>query len=282
MGPRSGFDRVVGRIDGRVEFDTIGQTCQRAPGLPSGRFCFAPPPFDLRDRGYTWPVDTKAVRVLERETFRGRPVIWLQGLVNGRPTPPEADGDRIGLDAFTHRPVAKRTFARGRLWYQEVYSVLRELPGKSVSFVVPDGGTDRNSFPPSHNAVTHAARANLRAARVALGDVPLWLGPRFNGHSLRSVEVGTEGAQASSGTMLGRGKFVRFNYGTVTLQEFGREKPFGFVHGPRPGGIVLDGRAMLSRGGLLVIAEPVGRMPPIDRVAALALAKAMRPVPGAP
>src|SRR4029453_18212699 len=42
---RSGFDRVVGRVDRRVQFDTVGQTC-KGPDVP-GRFCLPPPPFVL-------------------------------------------------------------------------------------------------------------------------------------------------------------------------------------------------------------------------------------------
>jgi hypothetical protein len=61
------------------------------------------------------------------------------------------------------------------------------------------------------------------------------------------------------------------------LQEFGRVKPLGFVRGPRRGRILVGDNIMLSRDGLLVIAEvqPL----PIGTTAALALAKALRPVP---
>jgi hypothetical protein len=275
---RSGFDRVVGRVDGRVEFDTVGQTCQGAPDSPR-RFCLPPPPFTLRNMHYRWPVDSKSVRVVGRGTFRGHRVIWLEGLVNGRPHSLKDGGERVALDVLTHRPVTKRTFVHGRLWYQEVYSVMRDLPASRVSFVVPDGGAAHNSFPPFSSLTTHAAKTNLRAARAALGAVPFWLGPRFHGHSFRSVRVGTDTSKAPNGEVLRRAKFVLFDYGTVRLREYGREKPSGFLHGPRPGEIVVDGRAMLTRDGLFVIAEPFGRVPPIKRAAALVLAKALRPVP---
>ena len=54
-------------------------------------------------------------------------------------------------------------------------------------------------------------------------------------------------------------------------------KPSGFLHGPRAGRILVDYNIMLSRDGLLVIGElqPL----PISTSAALALAKALRPVP---
>jgi hypothetical protein len=274
---RSGFDRVVGRVNGRVEFDTVGQTCQGASDSPR-RFCLPPPPFILRNMHYRWPVDPKSVRVVARGTFRGHRVIWLEGLVNGRPHSLKDGGERVALDVLTHRPVAKRTFVQGRLWYEEVYSVTSDLPASSVAFVVPDSGAaDGHSFPPSPQLTVHAAKTNLRAARAALGAVPLWLGPRFQGRSLRSVRVGTETSKAPNGAVLRRVRFVLLDYGAVRLREYGREKPYGFVHGPRPGEMVVDGSALLSRDGLLVIA---GRVPPIDRGAALALAKALRPVPG--
>jgi hypothetical protein len=273
---RSGFDRVVGRVDRRVQFDTVGQTC-KGPDVP-GRFCLPPPPFVLENMHYRWPIDRKAVRVVGRGAFRGHNVIWLEGLVNGKPSPPSIGADRVALDSVTHRPLAKRTFIRGRLLYEELYSLQSDLPGKRVSFVVPDGGAARNSFPPAPNSLSRSRTAMLAAARSALGPTALWLGETYRGHRLRSVEVGTEVAKAPNGSILQRAKFVRFNYGSIRLQEFGRVKPLGFVGGPRPGRILVGDNIMLSRDGLLVLAElqPL----PIDTTRALKLAKALRPVPG--
>jgi hypothetical protein len=273
---RSGFDRVVGRVDGRVQFDTVGQTCQ-GPDV-SGRFCLPPPPFVLENMHYRWPIDRKTVRVVGRGAFRGHDVIWLESLVNGKPSPRGTGGDRVALDSVTHRPLVKRTFIRGRLFYEELYSLLSDLPGKRVSFVVPDSGAARNSFPPLPNSPSSSRRATLAAAGRALGPAALWLGESHRGHRLRSVEVGTQVAEAPNGSILQRAKFVRFNYGGIRLQEFGRVKPLGFVGGPRPGRILVGDNIMLSRDGLLVIGElqPL----PIDTTAALALAKALRPVPG--
>lgn len=265
-----------GASTGRVQFDTVGQTCQ-GPDAP-GRFCLPPPPFVLDNMHYRWPIDRKAVRVVGRGTFRGHDVIWLEGLVNGKPSPPSIHADRVALDSVTHRPLAKRTFIHGRLWYEEAYSLLSDLPGKRVSFVVPDGGASRNSFPPAPNSRSSSRKATPAAARSVLGPAALWLGETYRGHRLRSVEVGTEIAGAPNGSVLQRAKFVRFNYGSIRLQEYGRVKPAGFVSGPRPGRILVGDNIMLSRNGLLVIAgvQPL----PIDTTAALALAKALRPVPG--
>jgi hypothetical protein len=54
-------------------------------------------------------------------------------------------------------------------------------------------------------------------------------------------------------------------------------KPFRFLEGPRPGRILVGDNVMLSRDGLLVIAEV--QSSPIGTAAALALAKALRLVP---
>ena len=273
---RTGFDRVVGRVDGRVQFDTVGQTCQ-GPDVPR-RFCFPPPPFVLKNMNYRWPIDRKAVRVVGRGTYRGRDVIWLEALVSGKASPPNVGGDRVALDSVTHRPLAKRSVARGRVFYEEAYSLLSDLPGKSVSFVVPDGGAARNSFPPGPSLRLSSRKATLDAARRAVGPAALWLGESYRGHPLRSVEVVTEVAEALNGSVLRRAKFVRFNYGKIRLEEFGRVKPFGFLAGPRPGRMLVGDDIMLSRDGLLIIADvqPL----PIETKAALALAKALRPVPG--
>ena len=273
---RSGFDRVVGRVDGRVLFDTVGQTCQ-GPDVP-GRFCFPPPPFVLQNMHYRWPIDRKAVRVVGRGTFRGHDVIWLEALVSGKPSPPGTGGDRVALDSVTHRPLVKRSVARGRVFYEEHYSLLSDLHGKTVSFVVADGGAARNSFPPFLNSPSSSRKATLAAAQRALGRAALWLGESHRGQRLRSVEVGTEVAKAPNGSALQRARFVRFDYGSIRLQEFGRVKPLGFVGGPRPGRIVVGDSIMLSRDGLLVIADlqPL----PIDTTAALTLAKALRPISG--
>jgi hypothetical protein len=233
---KSGLDRVVGRIDGRIEFDTVGQTCQAISASP-GRFCFPPTPFDLQNMHYRLPADPKYVRVVGRGSFRGHEVIWLEGLVNGHQSPASSGFDRVALDVATHRPVAKRNFARGRLFYAERYSVLGDLPGKSVSFVVPNGGAPQRSFPPFPNSAEHAAKGDLRKARVALGQVvPLWLGPRFNGHPVRAVEIGTEDAVAPNGTC----SLARSSYGSTTAPSGCRSMAAtghsASATGPGPGG----------------------------------------------
>ena len=276
---KSGLDRVVGRVAGRVEFDVVGQTCQGSSSFPH-RFCLPPPPFVLRNMHYRLPVDRKAVRVVGKGTYRGHEIVWLESLVNGRPDPRAAGYDRVAVDVTTHRPVARRSFAKGRAFYEEAYSVLGDLPAKDMTFVVPDGGAARNSFPPFPSGTSHSRGAGLQRARVALGIVPLWLGPRFAGHALKSVAIGSDDAIAPNGIdQLRRAPFVRFDYGAFSVREYGRVRPFGFVDGPARGRIVVGDNLELSRDGLLVIAEFPGRSQPFERSAVLEFANALRPVP---
>jgi hypothetical protein len=266
---KSGLERAVFSIDGRVLGDTVGQACQ-----PKPRFCFPPPPpFELARYGLKWPVDERRFRVLGSGTFHGRNVIWVRSLMTNIGA---NRGDRFAYDVRTHELVGKRSVVRGRLFSDEIYTRLPDLPASSFSFVVPEGGGALHSFPPEPQPDTQSHSSSVAATRNALETVPLWLGPRFQGERLQSIEVGTEAMKARNGARLRPARFVRFDYGTVQLQEFGRERPFWYEQDPRPGRIVLDGRAALTRHGLLVIVQ---RDSPMTRAAALAVAKALRPVP---
>jgi hypothetical protein len=270
---KSGLDRVVGRIAGRVQYDTVGQTCDRAVGI-----CFFPTPFDLARFGYRWPVPKNA-RVVERGTVRGRDVVWVEGLVvPGGNVPKTPSGDRVALDARTHQPVAKRS-AHGGPLFSEFYTHLPDLPARSVSFTVPEGGAQRG-FPPLLERQTTVVRKGLDTANDALGRTPLWLGRTYRGHRLRSVEVGTEGAQARSGATLSSVPFVRLDYGITELKEYG-ERPYWFQEGPPAGKLLVRGREIsLSRDGLLVLLEVDDSAVAGNPERALAYAKALRPVEG--
>jgi hypothetical protein len=156
--------------------------------------------------------------------------------------------------------------------------MLPDLPANDVSFVVPKGGAGRN--PPS--PATRITGQGLDAARAALGKTPLWLGRSFGGHRLESVVVGTESEQAPTpGRMLLPARFARFDYGAFSLKEFGRDRPFWHEQDPEDGTIVVGGEsAVLARDGLLLSCDPAGAKFRIDPAKALALARALRPVPG--
>ena len=275
--PKSGFDRVVGRIDGRVQFDAVGQTCQRI-SAPPGRFCFPPAPFDLENMHYRLPADTRYVYEVGQGSFRGHHVIWLEGLVNGHRSPPSKGSI---ASHSTSSPTSPSLSAASL------------AAGCSTRSATPFSATCPARASPSSCRTAEPLSVRFRRFQTRRSMPPRWAaqGSRragagsalarasFRRPPLRAVEVGTSDAVAPNGHVLARAKFVRFDYGTVKLQEFGRDRPFGFRKGPRPGRIVVNGSAMLTRGGLLVIAGTGGRAKPIDGAAALRLAKALRPVP---
>jgi hypothetical protein len=272
---RSGLERVVARNDGRAQFDVVGQSCQPAAAGPSGRFCVPPTPFELRQQGFILPVDNRA-RVVSRGRVGGHGVVWLEGLVLNQPNAPgEPSGDRVALDAVTHEPVEHRQSGRGRILSDERFTVLPDLPASRVSFAVPEGGATWGSFPPDSEALTRVDAKGLSAARDALGSPPLWLGREFGGRRLRSVEVGTVGVKARTGAMLRPARFVRFDYGIVSIQEFGRQRPYYYEQGPKPGTLVIERGSgpVLQRDGLLVMVQSTQG---VDGRGALTIARALR------
>jgi hypothetical protein len=121
----------------------------------------------------------------------------------------------------------------------------------------------------------HSSPKPLSFATDAIGRTPLWLGPEYHGRR-PAIEVGTQGAKARTGATLQPVRFVRFDYGSVDLEEFGASRPFFFEHGPPPGTVLvgLDDPTAVSRDGVLVLANNVN-----GPVQAPALAKGLRPVP---
>jgi hypothetical protein len=278
------LDRVIGRVDGRIEFDTVGRPCQYAPG--SGPACLPPKPFDLQRAGYRWPLDPKAARVVGRGMFHGRDVIWVRGVSKRRGDSP------VALDALTHKPAGTRSLFRGDVVDEQVYRFLGDVSPTGVSFAVPEDGVAKSSFPYAVPGPLLSGGSSLREAREILRPRPLWLGPTFQGHPLRLVQTVTWGMRAGR-HIVGGVKGVSFDYGIVRLEEFGTHRPFS-AQGPRPGRLVLNASppvATLSRGGLLVRsdleqvvkwhtdARLVKRDLAKARATALAVARALRPLP---
>jgi hypothetical protein len=275
---RLGISRTDYRQDGRLVASWPEQNCV---GTGPKHFCIAPPPFDLRVRGLGWPPRRGSATRAGEGTFRGHRVIWIEGLVQPGDRKPYPSGDQVAFDAVTHRPVARRTIARGgrfngRVFARQALTMLPDLPAKDVSFVVPKGGPGRN--PPS--SVTNVTGQHLEAARDALGTTPLWLGRSFRGHRLQSVVAGTDAVQWPTGRLLHPARFARFDYGSFAIKEFGRDRPFWQVEDPASGTMVLAGGIpTLVRNGVLVTVNPSGAKFRLDRADALAFAKALRPVP---
>lgn len=274
---RLGMSRTDYRQDGRLTASWSEQNCV---GTGPKRFCIPPSPFDLRVRGLGWPPRRGFAVKAGEGTFRGHRVIWVEGLVKPGDRKPYPSGDQVAYDAVTHRPVALRMIARGgrfdgRVFNRQALTMLPDLPAKDVSFVVPKGGSGPN--PPS--LVTNVTGQHLEAARDALSTTPLWLGRSFRGHRLQSVVVGTDAVQWPTGKPLHPARFARFDYGSFAIKEFGRDRPFWQVEDPASGTMIFGGIPALARDGVLVTFNPTGAKFRIDRATALALTKALRPVP---
>jgi len=267
--PKSGLVRVVGSTAGQVAYDRVGQQCQL--GIRP-RFCNEPPPFGLAKFGFSLPVDTNRARIAGHGVVRGHDVIWVE-----LTTPAGAPSvERVALDVRNHEPVARK---ENFLGMTEFFSRLPNLPGRSVKFVVPDGGAPQNSYPPG-SGFSRAVPRPVDQTQKALGRTPYWLGPSYQGHRLRSAAVGTEGEKAANGAKLEVAPFVSFDYGIVRLQEFAHH-PSGQPLPPQ-GKLLLTGdRAALLHNGILVVADltsAADHTPSDSLAAALALAKALRPV----
>ena len=280
---KSGLVRVVGRLAGAVEFDVVGQRCQQSVGTPSFRFCNAPPPFGLAQLGFRLPVQPNRSRIAARGVVGGRRVVWVETMSptdgSDRPVP---TGEQAALAVRTHEPLAHREYFRleGRRWVglAERYRRLPDLRPNRVRFLVPDGGAIQRAYPPAGAEVIRATRTPLREAVGVLPHPPLWLGPRYDGHRLRGVKVGTEGEASDHGPRFGTVPFVLLDYGAITLREYG-QGPYWLEHGPPAGNLVIGyGEAILRRNGVLVVAQSraLARSPR----RAIALAKALRPVRG--
>ena len=265
--------RAVGSYAGRVAFDLVGSTCLRG----GSTICIPPEVFDAsKTAGFAWPLDPKFHRITGRGRIRGHDVIWVTTLNSDGSRAPRGS-ERVALDARTHQLVARLEYLRDRAFATTFYSRLSDLPAKKVSFVVPDGGAVRGTFPPFGGQAQHARRSSLGAIRSTLGVAPQWLGPRFHGKPVRSVEVGTVAMEAQNGHPLRPVKFIRLKYGSLELQEFAAARgPFYYLQGPQPGQLALDGSGVFvtSHGVLVFMRAPTHFSPK----SAIGLAKALRPL----
>jgi hypothetical protein len=195
----------------------------------------------------------------------------------------------VGLDARNHRLVVQRDSVRGgRLIDEMTFTHKPSLPAGSFSFLLRKqvAGVRRDAFYEPYAG--HLLAFGFPAARRALGTTPLWLGPRFGGYVLRSVQTGTYPVGTAKTGALRRAPFVRLYYGTpvdedyrFSVEEFGSTRPYFFKQGPRPGQIERDVYGLpvvrLTRGGLIVRVLLTGH--PATRAQAIALTKALRPLP---
>lgn len=296
----SGLWRIVARINGRIQSDRVDPgTGRPLPSQPDA--LLQPVGFSF---GHFWPLAHQYGREPGTETFRGRKVIWVGKTEHGFPLAPR-DGQRVGLDARTHDPLVYRSFLYGAVVSQSwVRAQMQDVPGSRFSLAVPVGSTtdSRPAMRYEFFAVPASTPFGARA-RSALGRTPLWLGWRFHGQRIHSITIGSEVIQGRNGARLSSAKFVRYDYGIVSLEEFGSQRPSWYEQGPRPGYVVLETlnrayelgpgprvwpkvdvlggqRAALTRGGVLaVITSPDARRYSLNRASAMSLARELRPVP---
>jgi hypothetical protein len=279
--PKSGLWRDVYRIDGRTRSEQVGR-CRPSPKqLP----CGVDYPL-LYLRPFAWPPSRTGFQVTGRGTFRGRAVLWLGG-------PKALRSDRniavseYGVDPRTHRIIVERLLLAGQPSGYVAISHRPEL-SSSTRFLLPANA----SVAVAPNA-TYDPWAGLvfgfgfTAARNSLGKAPLWLGTRFRGLVLRSVQSGVY-RPYMAGPRVEPVRFVRFYYAAngsldyaISIDEVGSSRPWFERQGPRPGTFAQAGptQGSISRGGLVLrIATDPERFPLIPRNS-LALARALRPLP---
>jgi hypothetical protein len=276
---KSGLVRVVGRLGRRTQYDLVGQRCQTVTGPPRFHLCFTPDPMGLAQRGFRLPVTPNHSRIAGRGVIRGHRVVWVETLSpTGQSQRPVPTGSQVALDARTHEPVAQRQVYERHFLSEERYSRLPDLLGSRVTFVVPNGGAIERSYPPAGEVVFKADRKPIGETRGALGRSPLWLGPSFQGHRLRSVKVGSVGEAPEHGPRVDPVPFVLLDYGIVRLREFGRG-PFWLREGPPPGNLLFGFYGVVvNRDGLLISLESSRRDFVTSPAAALPIAQALRPV----
>lgn len=275
--PGTGLSRTVYRYDGAE----VGAIVQQGCFGPKPRFCSPPSPFDLRLHGPGWPPKHNLARQVGRGTFRGRPIVWVEGLVSpGNGTHP-LSGNQVGYDAVTHRPLVLRqilrgTIGRGRVLNRTAVTLLPDLAGRQVSFAVPPGGAPRNAG----LKFAKFSKVRLDETTKVIGRTPLWLGTSYLGHRLRFVQSGLEGSPNGKNRGVGMAPVVRFDYGSFLLDEFGDERGLVFA-GKLPSGKIFaeNASAIFERDGVAVnvVGSLNGALSPAD---AAALVKALRPVRG--
>ena len=272
----TGLYRTVYRYDGVVIGDLVQDGCL----TPNRRICMPPAPFDLQLMGRGWPPKKNYARRVGTGTFRGRPVVWVEGLVSPENGTHPLSGDQVGYDPVTHRPLVLRQIERTGSGRQRIFSttavtLLPVLPGKHVTFTVPEGGAPRNA----DLKVAGFRKVSLDEAANVLGRTPLWLGRSYQGHHLRFIQSGREGSANGKNRGAGMAPVVRLDYGPLRLEEFGVERPLWFTSGLPSGKIFAGGGTTVFERDGVAVTVVGGLTGPLSPAEAAALARALGPAP---
>ncbi len=270
-----------------------------ADGRPQSDFALACPPASHACLpGFSfqryWPLDTsRYTRQPGLGTFHGRSVIWIAPKQAGGFAPYPGAGERIGLDPTTHEPVADRQLSDGKVASEaQVLARRPDIAAGEFAFVV-----QTSARPLQGPAPFRAAGSDPLAlrARQALGQRPLWLGERFDGHRLQAVTIASTD-DPPTGIRPDAVPLVSYDYGNVAITEFNAREIYGPGRGPLPGRMTLQNPTplqqprtsrnssvgmQLSRSGVFVMggkAQHSGNYV-LDRAGALRIARALRPVP---
>jgi hypothetical protein len=230
-----------------------------------------------------WPLDTsRYTRQPGLGTFHGRSVIWIAPKQAGGFAAYPGEGERIGLDSRTHAPVAERQLSNGKVAAEaQVLARKPDIAAGKFAFIVRTFAPPLQGTPFFH--ATGRDPLALRAQR-ALGQRPLWLGPRFDGHRLQAVAIGST-FDPPTGIQSNAVPFVNYDYGNVNITEFSASDLYGPGRGPLPGRMTLQGPSsslgmQLRQSGVFVMArEAHPGTYVVDRAGALRIARALRPVP---
>jgi hypothetical protein len=259
---KSGLWRGLFKLGRYVQYESVQQACVRESCMPPGP--------------WGWRKTLACCLVASGSgTFAGHRVRWVK-----TPMPKARNVFRFALafDVRTNAPVAYQVLEGGEVASTSQVSSLETLRPDELTFAVPDRGAGQLT-PSEHRRVRgHGLGPATRALAVA----PLWLGRSYEGAGLATVDSGIDSVVTEKGTLLCRVPFVRFNYETFTLAEYGSKHPYGCFQSGPPVTLGFQGAPRdlsLVRGGVSVVIQSASPLFRLRGASALKLARSLRPLP---
>jgi hypothetical protein len=278
---RSGLFRVQIRSNSSLLFDGVGTSCSPGePRKPCLRFGITP---FLEVDQYKTAFEQGRTRKLGEGMLDGYHVLWVARVYRGKGNTSE----RAALDAQTHELRAVRQLVNGRPFSQENVTLLDDIPAGSVRFPIPRGGAPWGSVPPALPLEMDLGSSRISAVRHLLSPSPLWVGRRFSGLVLSSLDAGAAKVKGVNGVTLASVPYVRLTYGAdpprqLILEEFNATPKVWLRHqgffAPPAGYLDLySGQS----GGTVGRGRVVVRMSAPTKQATIEAARALKPIPAA-